>query len=282
MDPIVARKTWRTVEPVHGAIYFAPEPAAAYADLGLAGWEGYFASRAAPMGAVGAGVVQATFFNFAPRAVQAAIPNAWTKATPDAILAARQSGAGALLRRAAAGTISDDDVEAAAALARRAAEAACTRPEGRPLFAAHAALPWPDEPLLVLWHAQTLLREYRGDGHIAALVVEGIGGCEALVLHQATGEVPFGLRETRQWTDDEWAAAVDRLATRGLVDPAGGFTEAGRALRDRIEARTDELSLVAYTAIGDEGCDRLRSLVRPLSKAIVAAGTFAAPPATAS
>lgn len=282
MDPIVARKTWRTVEPVHGAIYFAPEPAAAYAELGLANWEGYFASRAAPMGAVTAGVVQATFFNFAPRAVQTAIPGAWAKATPDAIRAARLSGAGALLRRVVDGSITDAEVETAAALARRAAEAACERPEGRPLFAAHAALEWPDEPLLVLWHAQTLLREFRGDGHIAALVVEGIDGCEALVLHQATGEVPFGLRETRQWTDDEWTAAVDRLAGRGLVDPTGAFTEAGRALRDRIETRTDELSLAAYTAIGEDGCDRLRALVRPLSKAIVTAGTFAAPPSSST
>jgi hypothetical protein len=59
--------------------------------------------------------------------------------------------------------------------------------DGRPLHAGHAELPWPDSPLAALWHAITLLREYRGDGHIIALVANGPRGLEALITCAATG-----------------------------------------------------------------------------------------------
>jgi hypothetical protein len=166
-------------------------------------------------------------------------------------------------------------VEEAATLARRAAECATQWPEGRPLFAAHASLPWPDDPLLVLWHAQTLLREFRGDGHIAAMAVEGVTGVEALILHGATGEVPPAtLRSSRSWPADEWAAGEDRLRTRGWLDEGGGLTDAGRAHRQWVEDRTDALGAPAYGALGEDGCERLRVLCRPLSRAIVDAGGF--------
>jgi hypothetical protein len=163
----------------------------------------------------------------------------------------------------------------AAALARRAALAACEWPEGRPLFSAHAALSWPEDPLLELWHAQTLLREFRGDGHVAALTVEGVTGIEALVLHAATGDVPAGtLRSSRRWSSEAWAQAVERLRARGWVAGDGAFTEEGRAHRQWVEDRTDALALPAYEALGEQACERLRSLCRPLSKAVVDAGTF--------
>ncbi len=158
-------------------------------------------------------------------------------------------------------------------LAAPACEAVGDSIAGRPLAAAHLALPWPAEPRVALWHAVTVLREHRGDGHIACLTEAGIDGCEALVLHAAMGEIPrAGLQGTRQWPDDEWQAAVDRLASRGLVDGAGAFTDAGRALRQGIEDRTDELALAPWKVIGEDSCDELRNLVRPASKAIVAGG----------
>ncbi len=170
-------------------------------------------------------------------------------------------------------------IREAADLARRAAEAACEHPEGRPLFAGHAALTWPDEPHLVLWHAQTLLREFRGDAHVAALLLDGLSGLEALVVHAATGEVPAPvLRASRGWTRDEWAAAVDALRGRGVLEPdALALTTTGRARRDRVEVRTDELAVPAYRAIGEDGCARLRELARPLSRAVVAAGLLTPP-----
>jgi hypothetical protein len=273
MDATTARKTWRTLEPIHGAIYFVPEAAEEYRALGLdERMRGYFASRSAAMGAVDASVVIATFFNFDHDLVQRSMDGVWSIASPDEVLAARLRAADRMLRRIGGDLIDGDEVAEAAELARTAATAACADPHGRPLFAGHARLPWPDEPHLVLWHAQTLLREYRGDGHIAALTVEGLSGCEALVTHAAAGDVPAAiLQGTRQRTDGDWDASVGRLRTLGWLDADGGFSEHGRERRAWIEQRTDELSVPAYAAIGADGCQRLRELARPLSRLMAAA-----------
>ena len=171
-----------------------------------------------------------------------------------------------------------DDVAIAADLARRAALAAGGHAEGRPLFAGHTDLPWPDRPLEVLWHAQTLLREFRGDGHIAALLTEDVGPVEALVVHAATGEAPTAmLRLTRSWPDEHWEDAVERVRSRGwLVDGELALNDAGRAHRQKVEDDTDRLSVHPYTALGDERCDELRRLVRPWSRTIVGANMGAA------
>ena len=278
MEAVLARKCWRTLEPYHGLVYFAPEPAAAYEQLDLEPRHHYFASRAAAMGAVPAEVVMATFFNFHPALVRAGIPDAWQRADPDEILAARLRGVDAALRRAVGDAVHGPEVEEAAVLARAAAEAA--DPAGRPLFAAHAALSWPGEPHLALWHAVTLLREYRGDGHVAALVAGGVGPCEALVVHGATGEVaPAVLKTTRAWPDDEWEAAEASLRDRGWLDAAGSLTGEGREHRQWVEDRTDQLALGPWRVLGEDGCARLRQLVRPMSVAITEGGAFARRPA---
>lgn len=283
MDPIVARKTWRTLEPVHGMVYFAPEPAEAYAALGIRGARmGYFGSRSAAMGAVPAEVVIATFFNFHPALVRRAIPAAWGIASPADLLAARLDGADRALRRAFGDELlASSQLAEAAELARRAALAACEHPEGRPLFAGHAALPWPDDAHLVLWHAQSLLREFRGDAHVAALLLEGLRGVEALVIHGATGEVPpAALQASRAWPDDEWAAAVDGLRSRGFVagrEPLA-LTDSGRAHRQWVEDRTDACSAVAYQPLGEAGCERLRAIGRVCSRAVIDAGLLAVDP----
>jgi hypothetical protein len=284
ISPLTARKTWRTVEPLHGMIYFAPEAAASYAELGLRAEAGYFASRSAAMGAVGADVVIATFFNFYPGLVRSVIPEAWSSAGPEAVLAARVEAADAALTRMLGAAVDSPEMARAAVLARRAAERAATGYEGRPLFAAHAGLPWPDAPHLVLWHAQTLLREFRGDGHIACLVTHELDPVEALALHLATGELPEAfLKGTRGWPEAEWDAGVARLEQRGLVVPVVpsdthratlALTDEGTALRAAIEQRTDELSVPAYAALTEDECDELRTLVRPFSRAVVAAAGF--------
>jgi hypothetical protein len=271
MEPVLARKMWRTLEPYHGLIYFAPEAAEAYAALGVHGFDGYFASRAAPMGAVPAEVVIATFFNFNPVVVRHALPAAWQAAPPTRLLAARLSAAGAALRRTCGDLLDGPEVARAAELARIATEG-CTA-AGRPLYAGHAALLWPTEPHLALWHAISVLREFRGDGHVACLTESGLEGIDALVLHAASGEVPrAALQATRRWDDAAWEASVARLAERGIVDAGGAFTAAGAALRRSIEDRTDALALAPWATLGDAGCDELRSLVRPLSKAVVEHG----------
>lgn len=275
MDPMIARRTWRTAEPIHGMIYFSPEATAAYESLGLTGRMGYFASRAAPMGAVPPEVVIATFYNFRPQLVRDAIPEAWTRSTPTAILEARVDSADRALRRSVPDAIGSADLSEAATLARRAAEVACDHLDGRPLFAGHASLPWPDESHLVLWHAQSLLREFRGDGHIAALLAAGLSGLEAAISHVATGEVPGAVMlATRDWPADEWAAGIEGLQARGILEPGEelALTDTGRAQRQWIEDVTDATSVVAYETIGEDGCAQLRTLARPLSKAIVDGG----------
>jgi hypothetical protein len=273
MDALLARKTWRTLEPIHGAIYFVPEAREEYAALGIdERMTGYFASRSAPMGTVPASVVIATFFNFDHALVERSIDGVWNTVTPSSILAARLRAADRMLRRLIPDAVDSADMVDAAEIARTAALVACERPEGRPLFAGHANLPWPDEPHLVLWHAQTLLREFRGDGHIAALTIEGLSGAEALVTHAVAGDVPADiLRLTRQRTDADWAGALASLRERGWVDADGDFTERGRQGRTWIEDRTDELAVAPYAAIGEERCERLRALARPWSVAMSAA-----------
>lgn len=274
MDPQIGRRTWRTLEPIHGAIYFVPEAAEEYARLGFDDWgSGYFASRAAALGAVGAEVVKATFYNFDPGFVERSMDGAWETAAPEQLSAARLIAADRMMRRLAGDMI--DSLAPAAEIARTAALAACERPEGRALFAGHAQLGWPEEPHLVLWHAQTLLREFRGDGHIAALTAQGLSGCEALVTHAAAGEISGDvLKSSRQRTDDDWAAAHDSLRSRGWLDAEGAFTDAGRDGRQWIEERTDELAVLPYAAIGEDACAQLRAACRPTSVAMAAAIGF--------
>ncbi len=269
MDPIIARKTWRTLEPLHGLIYFAPEARTAYAALGLEERSGYFASRSAAMGPASHELVIATFFNFKPLVVREAMAGVWDKASPKAILNARHQAASDAIKRAIGDAIHSDEIAEAARLSRQAAVSASNNPEGRPLFAAHASLDWPEEPHQVLFHAQMLLREFRGDGHIALLISEGISGVQSLVLHGAMGTVaPSILRQTRGWENAEWAAAVDTLVDRGLLNPDESFTDLGRSFRESIEDRTDALALLPYEELGEATCQRLRSLVRPHAKHI--------------
>jgi len=266
---LLARKTWRTLEPLHGMVYFVPEAAEAYGRLGITGRAGYFASRAAPMGAVTADVVVSTFFNFNPDLVHAAIPSAWEVASPEALVAARFDAVDAAFRRLLGDeVVGSTEMQQAAGLARRAAEEAGRRVEGRPLAAAHAEVPWPSAPHLVLWHAQSILREYRGDGHIALLVVHGLSGLEALVTHAAAGDVPAHLlRSTRAWQSEAWDAAVETLRGRGLLQQGDDLrlTAAGAAQRQAIEDRTDALAAAPYAVLGEDRCAELRALARPWS-----------------
>ena len=262
---------WRTLEPYHGLIYFAQEASIAYEALGLTTTSrtGYFVSRSAPMGAVRPEVTIATFYNFEPTMVRRAMDGCWDIARPELVVAARAKAASAALRRIIGDDAADSaEMREAVTLARTAAEACADRVEGRPLYAGHARWDWPadDEPHLQLWHAITLLREFRGDGHIAALTAAGLTGCEALVSHGVAGDVPAALlQQSRGWSDAAWAEATESVRARGWLDDGG-------AHRQAIEDTTDRLSLAPWEALGQEGCDRLRALVRPWSKAVVESG----------
>jgi hypothetical protein len=273
-----ARALWRVLEPLHAVVYFAPDVKTAFEDAGLHGfWRGYFASRAAPMGAVPPEVVIATFYNFHPDMVRWAMADTWERADPGAVTAARLRLADRTLRRWLGDeALASPDVADASALARRMAEAAS--PLGRPLFAGYTALDWPAEPHLVLWHAATLLREHRGDGHVIALVGEQIDGCEANVLAGASGATTGDLqRASRQWPDDEWDAATERLRRRGWLGDDSTLTTPGAGAKQRVEDRTDELAAPPGAALDDAERRRFLERLNRLSRAVLDAGDITFP-----
>jgi hypothetical protein len=274
VEPALANRAHRAIEPLHNHLYFAAEQDEHLTAVGLRpGRMCYFAGRAAAMGAVGPGVVTATFSNFSPAIVARHIPRAWTLATPEQVVAARLDAARASLTRLLGDAAAGPEVEELAGLLREACGG--LSPEGRPLFAGHADQPWPEEPLLQVWHGATLLREHRGDGHVAVLVRCGLSGIEALQTHSATGRgfTAAAAQALRGWTDEEWAAAAARLADRGLVVD-GELTDAGQQLRAEVEAETDTLALEPWTHLGADRTARVVELGKPLSARIAGAGAY--------
>jgi hypothetical protein len=268
-QPSLARRFFDRFEPVHAVTYFAPEARTALDGLGFRGfWMGYFAARSAPFGVVPTQVVTAAFYNFAPERVAKALPAAWDVASPSDALLVRTESAVAALRRYG---VTDDEATAAAELAEKAARGAPL--DGRPLFAANLALEWPEEPVARLWHAVTLLREQRGDGHVAVLTTLGLSGRECNVLHAAAGRVPKEMiMRSRDYDDQSWEHHRSRLAERGLVDGDGALTDAGRDVKQQIEDRTDRLALSALDALSDDEVESLFQALTPITRKVVAAG----------
>jgi hypothetical protein len=272
----LARNAHNATNVLHSLIYFAPEAEQQFTAVGLKpGRMCYFAGRAAPMGAVGSGVVTATFYNFSPRLIAQAIPEAWELASPAVVIGARFTAVDAALTRLLGpDVIASDDMITLAALVRDAA-GACT-PEGRPLYAGHADLDWPDAPHLVMWHALTLLREHRGDGHIAALTAAGLSGIEALVTHCATGNgfLDEFARSSRGWTQEEWDATASSLAARGLFDQEGALTEAGQALRAQVEDDTDRMAAAPWEYLGEQRTEEVVRIGKAMTRTVLKAGAI--------
>ncbi|MFJ8045783.1 hypothetical protein ACIRBX_35260 [Kitasatospora sp. NPDC096147] len=261
-----ARALWWLFEPVHALTYFTPEGRAATEAVGLRGsWRGYFAGRAAPLGPVDAPPVVAAFFNFAPQMVERALPDVWTRATPEAALAARLDGAVAALERVLVEVKPDLIDRSVELLERGVAGLDCS---GRVLAAANAALPRPEGRLARLWHATTVLREHRGDGHMAALVAEGLDGCEALVLRCALDTRREQLQPFRGWTDEEWDEATARLVTRGWLNPDGTVSPDGRHRHQALEAATDLAAARVWSvSFHRSELDQLASALTPIATA---------------
>lgn len=271
-DLALARRARHMFEPYHAMIFFAPEARQAFLDLGLKGfWMGYFASRSAPLGPVSAAVVTATFYHFHPAMVARALPDAWRIASPERILEVRLQAVDAVLRRLLGDQVASPEMAEAADLAKEAIRGCSVC--GRTLFAGYSQLPWPKEPHLVLWHATTLLREHRWDGHMAALLSAGIDGCEAHLTYVGTGEVSRAtMQPIRGWSDEEWDAAARRLQQRGLLDEHGLLTPSGTQVRQAIEDRTDLLALPPWHYLGSERSERLLALAQPFSQHIIDQG----------
>jgi len=257
------------IEPI-ATVTFSAVPNEAFLALGMRNyWDGYFAGRAAPLGLAPAEVVHAVFYNFADGEVARHIPWVWAKTTPQEAIAVRERSSATALRQLIGALADSPELVRVADLATRAAVSAPT--EGRVLYAGLRALDVPEEPVARLWHAATLLREHRGDGHNAALLVHGIGGTEAhvlLALSLGMRAEEFG--RVHHLPKARLAAVVDGLRDRGLVDAAGGFTDAGREIRERIEALTDELAAPAYDVLSADELDELIAGLGPIAAAVEA------------
>lgn len=268
-----ARRMWHQLEPVQAVFWYAPEVFAEAAALGYdvaTRWPSYFAWRLAPLGAIGPRLAASACYSFNPEMVAQHVPAAWAVATPPEILVARERAVDRMYRALLAHLVDSPGLTEAAELAREAALAAGAA--GRPLAAANADLPWPAEPHLVLWHAINVLREHRGDGHIAALQVAGLDPCEALVSFAAIGAAPEEVFASRGWNAQEWSSARDRLAARGWIDSAGQATQRGRDGRDEIEWHTDRLAEAPWLALGQDRTRRLAELIGPLLSAAFESG----------
>jgi hypothetical protein len=264
----VQRHLWSLFEPLHAVIYFTAQGGAAFEAAGLRGfWRRYFAGRSAPLGAIGPGPVTAAFFGFAPAMVARALPDVWTRISPEAALAARAAGA-----RAALAELLPDAHEAAVAEAAELLSAAAHAVDlpGRVLAGANADLPWPDGPLDRLWHAATILREHRGDGHVAALLTAGVDGCESLVWRTALegGGLRDSMQRARGWTDTEWQSAAERLRDRGWLAVDGAPTTAAQNAYAQVEALTDRLAAGPWQRLGTDATERCARLLEPLAARI--------------
>lgn len=267
----MARRMFDLVEPIGAIPYSADEPNEEMFALGFTNyWDIYFAGRAAPLGLVPAEVVDALFYNFAPGEVARHIPDVWRTTTPEAALAARQRSCVKALRRILDGHVDDPAVIRAAELLHKAAISAPV--EGRPMYAALRSVPASDEVLGRLFHAASLLREHRGDGHIAALVTERVGGLEAHVLLALDMGMPaesFG--RLHHLRPSHLASVIDGVRDRGLIGDDGWLSEQGRALKQRVEDLTDDLAARPYEALGPDELNELEDALRPLAGWLLAA-----------
>ena len=266
--PALARRAWGALETLHVTGFFAPEVQAAYDRFDVpATRAGYFAARASAFGPCAPELVVATFYVFSPQLVGAAVPAVWAAGSPAEWAEARREGVATRLHD----VLGEPDVAEAVDLARTATEGLTAA--GRPLHAAWSAVEWPEDPLLQLWHAGLLLREHRGDGHVTALLSAGLDPVEALVTGGLASDSTEFVRTTRGWTDEEWAAGVQRCRERGLVDD-DGLTGAGRSLRDDVETVTDFLAVEGWAHLGEDGTNRLVELVAPLREEVLDSGTL--------
>lgn len=259
-------RLFELVEPI-AAVSFGNRVLKAFLAHGMRNvWDGYFAGRAAPLGLVPAEVVHAAFYSFGPGEAARHIPWVWGKVTPqEAIVIRLESSAQAVRDRIG-------DLAEAPGLAQTvdlATRAAVSPPlEGRVLYAALRTLDFPDDPVARLWHATTLLREYRGDGHNIALSVHGIGGTEAHVLSALSlGMRPAEFGRLHHLPAEYLSVVLDGLRRRGMLDATDSFTDAGRATREQIEALTDHLAAPSYEVLSADELDELISGLEPLAAA---------------
>ncbi len=268
---------WALFEPIHAVSYFTQPPRDAMVAIGLRGfWRGYFAGRLAPLGPVTPTVAASALFSFAAHMVSRAVPDIWSMADVDDVMTARRTGAAAAIRTALnpAPTPAEpgspvDLAAVTSALPLLHDAAGHLDVAGRPLAAANWAVPLPEDSIEQLWQLCTLLREHRGDGHLAALACHDLDGCEILVLRSGIDLDRGQLQQARGWTDEEWAGASGRLTDRGWLGPDGRATAAGVGAHRDIEIATDDAAARPWHRLGESGTSRLAMALHEISSHVI-------------
>jgi DNA-binding MarR family transcriptional regulator len=253
----VSRRLRSRADAILGAVWFMPQD-------GLPG----LAARIACLGRVPGAVAAALFAPQHPHAVATAVDDAWRHHEPEALLAARLTGATAYLARA----IGEEPpgIDRAVTIVRRVAEAGSTA--GHAVYGGLRSLPWPGTPLGDLWRASDMIRERRGGSHLNAWTAAGLGSVEVQLLTErwrTTTNPGSTTAEQMGYSADQIGAALDALETRGLVDRPGNLTDEGREFREGIERATDVQEAELVEALGDD-VDELFELMAPWARAVVA------------
>jgi hypothetical protein len=255
-------------EPIGANVYFAPEAQERYRALGLDYMTGYFCSRSASMGVLAGMTVASAFGVFNPAIVSAAVEAGWAKTDRETLLRARYEGAVASLRRLI-GEPDPKTLSRAIELLRRGL--AVADHAGHPIYSGLLSLPWPDDPMGQLWRCCDMVREHRGDSHIAVWAKALVAPIEIQLMSELQMGIPLKTYSaTRGWTPQQMEDALDGMRAKGWMS-GDVFSPEGQGLRDRIEADTDAMETPIVEAIGAD-FDEVIDLLRPWASAIVKVG----------
>ncbi|MEM9650721.1 MAG: hypothetical protein AAGA65_01405 [Actinomycetota bacterium] len=263
---------------LHVPVYFAREAAEEYAKEGIHGWSGYFGSRTAAMGELPTEAIIATFYNFSPDVVGPATAGLWQTTTAEAMQLARFRLMASIFDDVGRDAMAPDG--AALAEATRTLEAVVGGLDwgGKALAAGnHDALAalerseFADDRLLRLWQLATIVREWRGDAHIAVLTTEPLSPVECTVISWAmTGAAQ--VKESRGWAEPTWDTAVAGLIERGWMSDTTSMSDDGKRHRAAVETRTNELARAMWAGLDDAAVNHLGDLLKPTVDAIVQSG----------
>ena len=270
-----ARALAAALEPVAGQVYFSAECHSGYEALGFGGSPGdfagvaapdgaaYFCSRGSILGQVPGEVVAAAFGVFNPAVVVPLVEQGWQLTDADTIRAARDEGAVAQLTRVLGEKPAG--IDRANELLERAVGP--LKPEGKPLYAGLRSLGLPGDPVGDMWRRADMLREFRGDAHIAAWTTAGLDATEIGLLTEPYWGLPLRTYiRSRSWSDAELDTAEERLVARRLLAD-GGLTDKGRSEREAIEVATDRQCLPVVEALGPD-LDELVSILGGWGQAV--------------
>jgi hypothetical protein len=247
----VARRVRDAIEPIATIGWWSRSASESATEVGLDFFSAYVWGRAASLGPdVSPAVVESCFGVFESGMIERVLTAAQATVSQEVVLAARQRGATAGL---AASTGSIDPSVIATLGSRLLVALQEVEGTGRPLFSALRALPVPHDPHGALWRGAELLREHRGDGHLAAGIAVGLNASEMNVLTELWLGYGFGeYSGTRGFSTDRLAETAAGLHERGWLTGERSLTADGRQAREAIELATDASQQALMDALGDD------------------------------